>query len=87
MLGTAGLVNVIKIEHDNYDPETGKQRQVYCLSPLTCHRKFFAPLADLGTGEVSANVVCETVPDPAQQVSGPPALLTCKASGPNISAL
>jgi len=24
--------SILKIEHDNYDPETGKQRQVYCLA-------------------------------------------------------
>jgi hypothetical protein len=24
--------SILKIERDNYDPETGKQRQVYCLA-------------------------------------------------------
>ena len=24
--------SILKIEHDNYDPETGKQRQLYCLA-------------------------------------------------------
>jgi hypothetical protein len=34
--------SILKIERDNYDPETGKQRQVYCLG-IASKRYAFPP--------------------------------------------